>query len=182
MANYYNQNQSIINQLLRQKDNIDEMLEQYSKPPAPVQNIINTGVADFEARILQDGEEVANIFVSKRTMFLDKKNKKIMIKETNGEISEEYEIVIPLDEKDKKIIELESKLKEMEGKINEYTKSIRADDEQYKSNANANGHDNSATKTNGEPVQKSDKTTTSGTNSEDVQWERHNKRAVGYNN
>ena len=45
MANYnslYNPNQAIINQLLRQKDNIDNILNQYNQPQAPVQNIINT--------------------------------------------------------------------------------------------------------------------------------------------
>ena len=35
---------------------------------------------------------------------MKKKNKKVIIKEVDGKISEEYEIVLPLDEKDKKII------------------------------------------------------------------------------
>ena len=115
---YYNQ--PMINQLMRQKDNIDNLLSQYSQPP--VQNIINTGT-EFEARILKDGEDVSNVLINKRTMFLDKTNKKVVIKEIDGKISEEYEIVIPLDEKDKKILELEKKLEEMGGKIDEYTKS-----------------------------------------------------------
>ena len=45
-------NQTMINQLMRQKDNIDSLIQQYSQP-IPVQNIINTGV-DFEARILKE--------------------------------------------------------------------------------------------------------------------------------
>ena len=49
-------------------------------------------------------------------MILDKYNKKLFIKELNGDISEEYEIVLPLDEKDKKIQELENRIKEMEMK------------------------------------------------------------------
>ena len=108
----YNQNQPIINQLLRQKDNIENLLNQYNQPQ-PIQNIINTGT-DFEARILKDDEEVENILINRRTMFLDKKNKKLLVKELDGKISEEYEIVMPLDEKDKRILELENKLKEME--------------------------------------------------------------------
>ena len=120
-GNFFNPNQNMINQLLRQKDNIENMLNQYSQPQqAPVQNIINTGSnTEFEAKILADNEEVENIYINKRTMFLDKKNRKVMIKELDGNISEEYEIVIPLDEKDKRILDLENKLKEMEEKIND---------------------------------------------------------------
>ena len=117
-------NQAMINQLMRQKDNIDNLINQYSQP-SPVQNIINTGV-DFEAKILKENEQADNIYVSRRTMFLDKKNKKLLIKETDGSISEQYEIVLPLDEKDKKILELEQKIKEME---HERTESNVTDDE-----------------------------------------------------
>lgn len=107
----YGTNQGMINQLMRQKENIDNMIQQYSQPPTPVQNIINTGFGtDFEAKILNDNEEIENILINRRTMFLDKKNKKLCIKEVDGSISEEYEIVLPLDEKDKKILELEKKI------------------------------------------------------------------------
>ena len=116
-------NQSMINQLLRQKDTIDNMINQYSQPQ-PIQNIINTGI-EFEARMLKDGEDISNIAVIRRTLFIDEKNKKISIKELDGSISKEYEIVVPLDEKDKKILELEQKLEEMEKKI-EYSKSIES--------------------------------------------------------
>ena len=129
----YNQNQPIINQLLRQKDNIENLLNQYNQPQ-PIQNIINTGT-DFEARILKDDEEVENILINRRTMFLDKKNKRLLVKEIDGKISEEYEIVLPLDEKDKKILELENKLKEMEVRYG-HTEFNGANDGSIKSNAN----------------------------------------------
>ena len=129
--NYYNQ--PMMNQLLRYKDSIDNMINQMNTPQPPVQNIINTATSlgtEFEAKILNEDEEVDNILITKRTMFLDKKNKKVVIKELDGKISEEYEIIIPLDEKDKKIMELEKRLKDMEEKINvEYTEPIRSDDE-----------------------------------------------------
>lgn len=157
--NLYGNNQNMINQLLRQKDNIENMINQYSQPQAPVQNIINTGLTtDFEARILNENEEVQNILINKRTMFLDKNNKKLYIKETDGKISEEYEIIIPLDAKDKKILELEKRLKEMEEKINvEYAKPVRADDVKQQSNANDNEPIKPTTKTNDKPIQKSAK-------------------------
>lgn len=116
MANFYGynpNNQNMINQLMRQKENIDNMIQQYSQPQAPVQNIINTSTGlDFEAKILKDGEKPENIFIQRRTMFLDRNNKKVFVKEIDGNISESYDIIVPLDEKDKKIMELERKLKE----------------------------------------------------------------------
>lgn len=153
--NYYNQN--MINQLMRQKDNIDNMINQYSQQP-PVQNIINTiAGAEFEARILKEDEEVSNVFVNKKTMILDKKNKKLYVKEINGDISEQYEIVIPLDEKDKKILELENKLKEMEVRVNEYSRYDRTDEQISKPNANANVNDKPTTKANDTTISKQTK-------------------------
>lgn len=158
MANYnsfFNPNQQMINQLMRQKDNIENMLSQYSQPQAPVQNIINTvGSTEFEAKILEDGEEIENIYINKRTMFLDKKNKKVLIKELDGKISEEYELIIPLDEKDKHIIELENRLKEMEERINEYSKFIGSNDEQQQSNDIIDVDAKSTTKTSSKSVSK----------------------------
>jgi hypothetical protein len=142
---YYNQNQGLINQLERQKDNIDNLLYQYSQP-TPVQNIINTG-SDFEARFINENEDISNIPIMKKTLFIDEYNKKISIKELDGSISKEYEIVVPLDEKDKKILELETKLKEMEMKY-ESTKPIKSNDECKESNANDDANANASTKTN----------------------------------
>lgn len=121
MANFYGygaNNQNIINQLMRQKENIDNMIQQYSQPQQPpVQNIINTtNSLDFEARILKEGESPEGIFVQRRTMFLDKSARKVLIKEVDGSISESYDIVIPLDEKDRKIMELEKKLQEADNR------------------------------------------------------------------
>ena len=62
--NYYNPNQGIMNQLLRQKDSVENLIQQYSQMPnqAPIQNIINQGSnLEFEARILTNGEDISNI-------------------------------------------------------------------------------------------------------------------------
>lgn len=142
---YFNQNQGFINQLERQKENIDNMLAKFSQP-SPIQNIITTNL-DFEAKFLKDDEEVSNIPITRRTLFIDEKNKKISIKELDGTISKEYEIVIPLDEKDKKILELERKLKEMEIKY-EPSKFIQSDDKCKEPSTNDDQHDESGTKTN----------------------------------
>ena len=159
MANYnnfYNPNQGIMNQLLRQKENVENMINQYSQMPtqAPIQNIINQGSnLEFEAKILNDGEDLRNIAITRRTLFVDETNKKISIKELDGTISKEYEIIVPLDEKDKKILELENKLKEMEVKINECSKPSKPDGKFEQSNANANGAIKSQSKTTGKQFQ-----------------------------
>lgn len=143
-------NQGMINQLMRQKENIENMITQYSQPPAPVQTIINTGSNnfEFEARILKDDEDISNIAIMRKTLFVDEKNKKILIKEVDGSISKEYEIIVPLDEKDKKILELENRLKEMEEKVNDkYAKSTKSNDVKQQSNANDNGNVKSTAKT-----------------------------------
>lgn len=149
LGNTFNQNQGMINQLLRQKENIENMITQYSQPPAPVQTIINTGSnnLEFEAKILNNDEDISNIAIMRRTLFVDEKNKKIVIKEVDGTISKEYEIVVPLDEKDKKILELENRLKEMEVRINGNTKSIKSNDGGKQSNTNVNGDAKPSTKT-----------------------------------
>lgn len=153
----YNPNQPMINQLLRQRDNIESMLNQYNQPQAPVQNIINTGTSlEFEAKILNDGEDISNIGITRKTLFVDEKNKKVVVKELDGTISKEYEIIVPLDEKDKKILELEARLKEMEDKFNvEYSKPIRADDVKQQSDESINFNVKSTTKTNSKQLSKS---------------------------
>ena len=124
---------NIINQLYRQKDNIENMIAQYANPqPVPVQNIINTTTStnDTEIKYLSKNDDVNNIIIMKKTVFIDEYNNKIMIKELDGTISKSYDIIIPKDEKDLKIEELENKIKELEEKINDkYTEStISVDD------------------------------------------------------
>ena len=112
---------NMINQLYRQKDNIESMLAQYANPqPAPVQNIINTSTStnDIEIKFLNKNDDINNIIIMKRTVFIDEYNNRIMIKELDGTISKSYDIIVPKDEKDLKIEELENKVRELEEKIN----------------------------------------------------------------
>ena len=118
----YNYN-GMMNQLYRQRDNIENMIAQYSQglmnPQAPVQNIINTSSSsDIDVKNIGKDDDISNIIVTKRNLFKEKAKAKISIKEVDGTISKSYDIVIPKDEKDLKIEELEKKLKELEGKIN----------------------------------------------------------------
>lgn len=123
----YNYN-GFMNQLYRQKDNIENMIAQYSQgmmnQQAPVQNIINTSnSSDIEIKMLNKDEDLNNIIITKRTLFIDEYKNKISLKEIDGTISKSYDILVPKDEKDLKIEELENKLKELEGKINDKSTS-----------------------------------------------------------
>lgn len=116
--NYFNNNSQMLNQLMRQRDSIENLIGQYSQPQAPIQNIISAGGTDFEAKVLTNGEDVSNIIINKRTLFVDEKNGKVLVKEIDGTISKEYQIIVPKDEKDLKIEELQeeiNKLKEVVG-------------------------------------------------------------------
>lgn len=130
----YNNYNGMINQLYRQKENIDNMINQYSamQQQPPVQNIINTSgsTTDIDVKFLKDNEDIANIIITKRTLFIDEKNSKISLKELDGEISKSYDIVVPKDPKDIKIEELEAKIKGLEEKINnEHTESNKSNDD-----------------------------------------------------
>lgn len=120
----YNYNNiAMMNQLYRQKENIENMINQYSQNVAqpPVQNIINTTgtTSEIDVKFLKNNEDISNIIISKKTLFIDENNAKISIKETDGTISKVYDIIIPKDEKDLKIEELEKKLRELEERVND---------------------------------------------------------------
>ena len=76
----YNNYNGMINQLYRQKENIDNMINQYStmQQQPPVQNIINTSNStDIDVKFLKNDEDISNIIIAKRTLFIDEKNSKI---------------------------------------------------------------------------------------------------------
>lgn len=148
----YNYN-NMINQLYRQKDNIENMIAQYSQgmmnQQTPVQNIINTSSSsDIDVKYVNKDDDISNIIITKKTLFIDENNAKISIKELDGSISKTYDIIIPKDEKDLKIEELENKLKELEGKINvQSTKSNVANNDVKSTTTSATKSTKSATVT-----------------------------------
>lgn len=152
MYNYNYTNPSMVNQLYRQRENIDNMINQYSSAAnqPPVQNIINTSnSSDIDVRFLNPNEDVTNILVTKRTLFIDESKSEIKLKELNGEISKSYQIIVPKDEKDLKIEELEGKLKELEERIGgQYTKSDITNANVESTNTSTNKSTKPATKVN----------------------------------
>ena len=90
-------------------------------PPQPINNIITTPQQMvqpqpiFEAKFTT--ENPSDILVTNKTAFINLKDGKLSIKEVDGEIKE-YFLILPKDEKDLKIENLENKLREMEEKLN----------------------------------------------------------------
>lgn len=121
--------------LKRQRDEIDYMLNSIDNnqnvPPNPVNNFINTqpqmtnvsSNTTYTMKILNDNDEVENIFVDDNTIFIG--TNKMQIKKLDGTI-EKYEIkkYYPVDIKDQKIDELTKKIEELERRLgNEPSKS-----------------------------------------------------------
>lgn len=113
-----------IGRIDRQIEDLQRLKANYQSMPQPINNIITTPTANtqplFEARFTT--ENPSDIFVQNKTAFIDLKNGKLSIKEPDGELKE-YFIILPKDEKDLKIENLEKKLKEMETRLNNYSLS-----------------------------------------------------------
>lgn len=149
-------NQYMIDNLNRQKDRIDEMIRNYQQP-TPVNNFINTNQTPtkdlIEWRILNENEEVDNLYVPNKTLFINENM--MVLKGVDGSL-EKWEIkkIYPIDKKDEKINELELKLKEMEMKLNEYSKSNEPIRESKQSNVNVDVDAKFKSKTDSKSVSK----------------------------
>ena len=115
------------------RDKIDKQMQSMQQPQmAPINNYITTSTpnVEFEARYLKDGEEIQNILIKNRTIFIDEKNKLVQVKELDGTISKTYNIIVPKDAKDLQIEELQKELEEMRYKYeHEFVKTIDANEQ-----------------------------------------------------
>ena len=149
-------NQYMIDNLNRQKDKIDEMIRNYQQP-TPVNNFINTLQTPnkdlIEWRVLNENEEVDNLYVSNKTLFI---NDEIMVlKGIDGSL-EKWSIhkIYPIDKKDEKINALEDEIKKLKEAINEHSKSISTNEQGDKPNDNANGDVEPKSKAISKPISK----------------------------
>lgn len=107
-------NNYMVDNLLRQREKIDDMLKNYQQP----MNVFNVGTqVDFEARMITKDEEPKEIIVQRKTAFICLEKALLTIKETNGDLKE-YQIILPKtpeqienEELKKRIEELEKELK-----------------------------------------------------------------------
>jgi hypothetical protein len=93
-----------------------------SQPNQPVNNIITTNQTQtpqkelVEWRILNENEQVDNLYVDNKTLFISDKN--MVLKGADGKL-EKWEIkkIYPIDEKELRIQELENEVNELKGMI-----------------------------------------------------------------
>lgn len=129
-------NQYMIDNLNRQKDRIDEMIKNYQQPQ-PVNNFINalqTPSKDLiEWRVLNENEEVDNLYVQNKTLFIN--DNMMILKGVDGSL-EKWEVkkIYPIDKKDEKINALEDEIKKLKEVLYEHSKSSEPVRECDKSN------------------------------------------------
>lgn len=122
----YNQ-QMNVDRINRQIEDLQNLKSQMQSAPqvsqAPINNYITTNAPkiEMEARML-NGESVNNVIIQNRTLFIDEKNSKIYLKELDGTISKEYDILVPKTPEQIENEQLKLKLKEMEARIHELSK------------------------------------------------------------
>lgn len=131
---------NMLNSLNREKRKIEDMIQNYQNQPTPVNNFINTNQMpskDFvEWRILNENEEVDNLYVQNKTLFIN--DNTMVLKGVDGKL-EKWEIkkIWPIDKKDEKINALEEEIRKLKEVINnEYSKPTSTNDECFKSNVN----------------------------------------------
>lgn len=134
-------NQYMIDNLNRQKERIDEMIRNYQQPQ-PVNNFINTSQNTqkdlIEWRILNENEEVDNLYVTNKTLFIN--DNLMVLKGVDGSL-EKWEVkkIYPIDKKDEKINQLEAEIRNLKEMINdEYTKPNKSNGEFKQSNGTTN--------------------------------------------
>lgn len=133
-----------IERLNRIKDEINNQIKGYqSLGQNPINNFINTNQTTnkdmIEWRILNDNEEVDNLYVANKTLFI---NENLMVlKGVDGSL-EKWEVkkIYPIDKKDEKINQLEEEIRKLKEMVNnEYKQSNSTIRELDKSYGDANG-------------------------------------------
>lgn len=149
-------NTFMLDRLSKQKEEIENMIRNYQNPQQPVNNFITTGQTPskdlLEWRILNENEEVDNLYVNNKTLFVG--SNMMVLKGIDGSL-EKWEIkkIYPIDEKDKKINALEEEIKKLKEMINdEHAKSTSTTSKRIKSNANVDGDVDRESETNSESV------------------------------
>ena len=132
-----------LDRLTRQKEEIENLIKMYQNSQQPVNNFINTGQTSnkelIEWRILNENEEVDNLYVSNKTLFIN--DNLMVLKGVDGKLEKwKVQKVYPIDKKDEKINELTLKIEELERRLNnEHAEPIKSVRECDKSNVNDDG-------------------------------------------
>ena len=151
-------NTFMLDRLTKQKEEIENLIKSYQNTQAPVNNFINTSQTPsknlIEWRILNENEEVDNLYVQNKTLFIN--DNLMVLKGVDGKL-EKWEIkkIYPIDKKDEKINELEDEIKKLKEMINnEHSKSNEPTRECIKPDANDDEFTKPKSKANGKSISK----------------------------
>ena len=139
-------NNYMLDRLSQQKEELENIIRNYQTPSIqPLKDLI-------EWRILNENEEVDNLYVNNKTLFVG--DNMMVLKGTDGSLTKwDIKKTYPIDKKDEKINALEEeirKLKEMIG--NEHAESTSTTSEGIKSNGDDDGNANRKSKTSSKSV------------------------------
>ena len=157
----YNNNM-MLDRLTRQKEDIENLIKNYQNmaQQTPVNNFISANPTQMpskdliEWRILNENEEVDNLYVSNKTLFIN--DNLMVLKGVDGSL-EKWNItkIYPIDKKDEKINALEEEIKKLKEVINnEHSKSISTTGECKKSTSNDDVNVEPKSKTNSKSISK----------------------------
>lgn len=155
----YGNNQFMLNSLNREKQKIEDMIQNYqNQAQSPINNFINTQTPNkdlIEWRILNENEEVDNLYVQNKTLFIS--DNLMVLKGVDGKL-EKWKIqkIFPIDKKDEKINELTLKIEELERRLNNDTKLIESTRECNKSIPDDDGYVEPKPKTTNRTIQRKD--------------------------
>ena len=158
MFNMYGNPQSQLERWTKIKQDAENEIQRLTHPPAAINqnfNIVAPSVNDFDAKFIDSYEDVKKAEVSRNTIFMNTSEPIFYMKMVDGEIKcYRFEEIVILDERDKKILELERKIDElMKGRgnngesINEsyeetnWQQSINANDDVEESSTNGSRYD-----------------------------------------
>lgn len=135
---------NMLDRLTKQKEDIENLIKQYQNTQQPINNFINTSQTPsktlIEWRILNENEEVDNLYVQNKTLFIN--DNMMVLKGVDGSL-EKWEVkkIYPVDKKDQKINELEEEVRKLKEMINnEYSKSSGTTRDVEQSDTDVNGN------------------------------------------
>ena len=146
---------NMLSSLNREKRRIEDMIQNYQNQPQAVNNFINNQTLPkdhVEWRVLNENEEVDNLYVATKTLFIN--DNTMILKDVDGK-TEKWEVkkIYPIDKKDEKINALEEEIRKLKEVINnEHSKPNEPAREIKQSYVNDDGNAESKPKTNGKPT------------------------------
>lgn len=117
MFGMYGNPQSQLERWTKIRQDADAEIQRLTHAPAAINqnfNIVAPSVNDFDAKFIDSYDEVKKAEVTRNTIFMNTSEPVFYMKMVDGEIkSYKFEEIVIMDERDRKIMELENKLNEL---------------------------------------------------------------------